>query len=649
MRRLLTWASVGVGGVTVLVTLAILLIPSLVNLERYRTLLAQRAGRALGRDVSMGALRVSFWGGIGAEAQGVRVGQAAGHGAEPFLAAEALRVRVQLLPLLRGQIKVTSADLERPRIRLVRGADGRWGVDDLLRGHPPPGQSKPPTDPPRPGKAPLVGGLLLSEVTVRQGEITIVEHPEQPERHLTLADVALTARQDTPGDPIDVTSRARLAGMAKGHVEVALQLRPGDKEGPGADGTVSFTGVEATDWGRWFPGGPAGPMVSGSVSGDVRLAGFWAHTTFAGSVDLTPTVIRIGTTFQKPAGEKARITFAGTRETTAVRVLKLTATCRDTTLEGTVYLPDMSGRRVSFTAASPRIDLDRLLAMPTKQTRTFLGVAWAASAPRSVGSTAVPPGVGVQGRLKIGELAYHGLMWNTVEADVRYEDGIIRLPDFRASFARGRLRGHGEVDLRPSTPRMAFTSRLEKAATEPLVKALSKGSWTLQSGLDFDGHVEFTGLALAEILGSAAGTGSVQLVSGRLIDYRPLDRLAELAAPILAAQGVRVRLNEFDRVSGHYRVENGILRTTDLVLSKSEGTVTAAGALGLLDSSLDFDVVAKFGRATIEAKVTGTTEQPIVILKLSRLQRRIENELDKVLPEGQSRGLKELFRGLFRQ
>jgi len=123
--------------------------------------------------------------------------------------------------------------------------------------------------------------------------------------------------------------------------------------------------------------------------------------------------------------------------------------------------------------------------------------------------------------------------------------------------------------------------------------------------------VEFTGVALPDVLGSAAGSGSVQLRNGRLTDYRPLDRLAELVAPVLAAQGLRVRLNEFDHVSGHYTVDKGVLRTTDLTLTKPEGTVTAVGTLGLLDSALDFDVVAKFGRSTIEAKVTGTTAQPI--------------------------------------
>jgi hypothetical protein len=71
------------------------------------------------------------------------------------------------------------------------------------------------------------------------------------------------------------------------------------------------------------------------------------------------------------------------------------------------------------------------------------------------------------------------------------------------------------------------------------------------------------------------------------------------------------------------------------------------GSLGLLDSSLDFDVVAKLGRSTLEAKVTGTTSQPIVVPKLARLQRKIETELDKALPGEQGKSLKDLFKGLF--
>ncbi|MBI4839559.1 MAG: AsmA family protein, partial [candidate division NC10 bacterium] len=183
--RVLRWVGIGLGGILLLAVLAALLLPALVNLERYRAILANRAGKALGREVTLGALRVSLWGGIGAEAKGIQIAQAAGFGSQPFLAADALQVRVQLLPLLRGQVKVSTAVLERPRIRLTHARDGRWSVDDLLKPHPAPPPTKPAPDAARPGKAPLLGGLLLSEVAVKGGEITLQDEARAPGITLT--------------------------------------------------------------------------------------------------------------------------------------------------------------------------------------------------------------------------------------------------------------------------------------------------------------------------------------------------------------------------------------------------------------------------------------------------------------------------------
>ncbi len=211
MIRLLKWGAIAVGGVVLLVVLAAAALPSLVNLERYRTVLAQRVGKTLGREVTLGVLRINLWRGIGAEVEGIQVGQAPGFGAEPLLSAEALRVRVQLLPLLQGQVKVTSAVLERPRVRLVHAQDGHWSVDDLFKSPAPQGPARPQVEGARPGKAPLLGGLVLSQLAVRNGEITLVEQAGATPLSVTLGDVDLTLRQSSPSEPIELRSRARLA------------------------------------------------------------------------------------------------------------------------------------------------------------------------------------------------------------------------------------------------------------------------------------------------------------------------------------------------------------------------------------------------------------------------------------------------------
>jgi len=643
LSRVVKWVAVGVGAVLVLAVLAALVLPSLVNLERYRGALASRASKALGREVKLGDLRVSLWGGIGAEAKGIQIAEAPGLGAEPFLSAEALRVRVQLFPLLRGQVKVSSAVLERPRIRLTHTRDGRWSVEDLLGTHAAPSPPKPSGEAPRPGSAPMFGGLLLSEVAVRNGEVILVDQSRSPGISLSLTDLDLSLRQSGVTDPLEVRSRAKIGGTAAGRIESTARISAGDTDAPLLDGTVTLRDVEIGPWQALFLGG-GGTKLSGPLSAEVKVTGPVTQAAFAGNLNLKAVAIQVGEAFRKAAGEDASLRFEGQRQQQEVHFRKLVLTLKDMTLEGSARLPDIATPRVTFTATAGTLDLDRLLAPPAAR-KTWLAPA--------VAHAAVPPaapqgtGFAAQGRITIGDLRFRGLALTAVQTDVRYQDGLVQLPDLRANFMNGKLTAKGELDLRPKVPRVVLTSRLDNVATEPLGKALALGTWTLRGVLNFDGTVTFVGFSSAEILGSAAGGGSLLLKDGHFVGYKPLVRLSEVIIPILATQGVRVRLDEFEQVSGHYSLDKGVLRTKDLTLTKAEGTVMAAGSLGLLDSSLNFDVAAKLGRVTVEAKVTGTTSQPIVVPKLGRLQRRIETELDKALPDQQGKGLKEIFKGLF--
>jgi hypothetical protein len=47
------------------------------------------------------------------------------------------------------------------------------------------------------------------------------------------------------------------------------------------------------------------------------------------------------------------------------------------------------------------------------------------------------------------------------------------------------------------------------------------------------------------------------------------------------------------------------------------------------------------------AKLTGTTREPIVVVKLDKVQQKIEREIDKALPGEKGKNLKEIFKGLF--
>lgn len=645
MGRVLKWAGIGVAGLLVLAVLAALFLPTLLNLERYRTLLAGRIGKALGREVALGTLHVSLWRGLGAEATGVRIAQAPGQGDEPFLTAEALRVHVQRLPLLKGQVKVASLTLERPRIRLLRHADGRWSLDDLWRTSPAPAPSRPSPEAPRAGKGPPSAAVLLEAVAIRNGEILLAE-PGRPQG-IRLTGLQATARQTSLLDPIEVQARASLAEPEGGTIAATGHLRPTDPEGASLDLTVTFTGLKAAAWQSALQAEPGRVSLSGTLAGEVKFSGTPERLAFVGQVNLARMGIGIGPWFEKAAGEAASLDLQGRREAAGLTLPAWRLRMKETTLEGNARIPDLAHPSLVFTAASDVVDLDRLLRQP-RRAGAWLSPASAWAVP--VPADPAPRGaLSAAGSLRVGSLRHAGLLWQGVEADLRYQGGLLRARRITAGLLGGTVRAEGEVDFRSRNPRVHLTSHLEEIPTEPLVMALGLGPWTLRSQLTLDGQVSFVGFTLPEILGSAAGGGTLRLGEGRVVNYRPLERLSEVLAPILAAQGVgRVRLHEFAGLTGTYTLDNGILRSRDLTLIKTEGSITMSGALGMLDRALDADVVARLGRATVEAKLAGTTDRPIVVPKLGRLQRRPGAAAAPESSEERGKSLQDLFKRFFR-
>ncbi len=648
MIRLLKWLGIGIGGLVLLVVLAALILPSLINLERYRSALAGRAGRALGREVTLGDLRFSLWDGLGAEARDIKIAQAPGDGSDPFLAADALRVRVQLLPLLQGQVRVTSAVLERPRILVSRGPDGHWSVSDLFRPAPEAPAPKRQAEPPRAVKPAPLAALLLSEVGIRNGEVTLLDQSRSPAIRLTLADLDLTLRQGQSADALSVQSQARLTSPGTGRIEAVGSVFVGGTEGPTLDLSLTVRDTEASPFLQPFLGQGGAIRVTGPVAGEIRVKGDLAHTAFVGAADLQAAAIQLGESFQKSAGEEATLQFEGQRDGGGVNLPKVSLTLKGATATGSVRIPDLRAPQATFTAQAGTLDLDRLLAKPApKQAWLGVAVAHAAETQSAPPTTAGGAGFVAQGRVSVDDLRYLALSWTGVLADLRYQDGVVQLPRILASVASGRVSAKGEIDLRPKVPRVALTSQVENLATEPVVKALGLGPWTLKGTLIQDGSVSFAGTSLPEILGSANGSGYLSLRDGQINGYKPLERLADVAGPFLVSQGIQARFDDFQQLAGHYTLDKGILRTSDLTLTKSEGTVTAVGTLGLQDGSLDFDVVAKSGRNSVSAKLTGTTREPIAVIKMEKIQQQIERGIDKAFPGEKGKDLKGILKGLF--
>src|SRR5512146_3469002 len=156
-------------GIIVLVIVVLLLIalavaPSFIDVNQYRGRIEAEARQRLGRKVALGQMHLKLLP-PAFRVENASIGEDPRFGREQFAQVQELYISVKLWPLLHKDVQISSLDLRRPRIELIRNAQGVWNFSTL--GHqaeaaPPPSapskpqpqaQPQPPQSQPAPASA----------------------------------------------------------------------------------------------------------------------------------------------------------------------------------------------------------------------------------------------------------------------------------------------------------------------------------------------------------------------------------------------------------------------------------------------------------------------------------------------------------------
>jgi len=620
-----------VGAALTLFFLLLVPLAALVSLDRYKGTIQAKASSALGRKVSVGKVRLFLFGGPGAEVQGIQIADRPGFGQGPFLTAESLKLKVALLPLLKGQVKVGKALLDRPVITLVQSTDGHWNIEDLLVREKFDASSKTVPERYRPSqkakvsKVALLPTLALSELAVRKGQLVLVKvSREAGVSTRRVEEVDFVASQSSFDDPILFSAKARLREGSPSILSLEGKAHP-LVEGLDLEAILGIRG-------KAFP-----ISLAGNANMKLKARGPRDRLVFEGEADLRPLGITYKGIFNKAVGEEGRLRIRGRWEEKGLTLDDISLVLKQLQLEGSASIISLRGPKVQFSFSSPSLELDKLLAGTSSHAA---GVAWAAMVGSGT-SISSSESFAAQGKIRVTNVRWGDLVLHDLASEVLYSQETLRLRRLTASLYGGRLWADALVNLSSELPSLAGTLRLEGVRTEPFFKILKERRWSLDGTLHLASTIRLQGWAL----GSASGQGSLAIHGGRLRGYKPLERLSSALSPLVAPYGLALRLEEFDSVKGHFVLAKGFLRTEDLILSREEGELSAMGRFGLLDQSLDFDVTAKTPKAILQAKLLGTVAEPVVVPKAAHLKQRIKIELRKL---DRRKGLKDLFRSIFK-
>jgi uncharacterized protein involved in outer membrane biogenesis len=194
-----------------------------------------------------------------------------------FIQTEELSVSVKLLPLLSKSVEVDSVSLERPRVELIKNAQGVWNFASL-------GQQKPAT---APAASSSGQQFSLGELAINDGQVAITD--VQDRRPRTVYDhINFKLTDFAPSTPFNLEASVHLPGP--GNQEVTLKGKGGplSHEIPAATpfkGTLDLKSVEIGGLQKFLQS-PALVNTDGVLSGHTEIASENGKLSASGQMNL---------------------------------------------------------------------------------------------------------------------------------------------------------------------------------------------------------------------------------------------------------------------------------------------------------------------------------------------------------------------------
>ena len=519
-----------------------------------------------GREVVLrGKTKVSYYPVLGVSTGALEIANVDWSEAGPFMVADSLKVGVDLMSLIDGEVRITGLEAVNPSLLLEKAKDGRVNWKTGVEGVAPSG---------RPSGASNALALSLDRALISGGRLRYLDHASGSD--LRVDDVALDMRWPEYRGGATFALSGRMQGASRltvsGEVSDLAALIEGEEtqgkiEARADGGSVDFQGRI---------GGPAQLLV-GALKADLPDTGAFLAALGAGGVDL-------------PRGLG--------RKTTAGAELTLTEQ----------MALSLRGLRLSLDQNALSGDVEVDLAQPVPQVTAALSAGILDFSGLTEGGAAGTGGAGTEGWSKAAidasalglfngkvSLAAQGLRMAGLNfGKTRLSATVDRS---RAVVALNRLAGYSGM----VTGRFVANNR----------KGLSVGGSLTANGVEMetllrdlagitrfagqaDANVEFLGAgnSVHAIMNSLSGKGGVAMGRGTIkgIDLDSLMRKG------LATGGTTV----FDSLTASFTMENGNLYNKDLLLKLPVISATGSGRVGLGAQDIDYLFTPKTASAEVE-------------------------------------------------
>jgi AsmA protein len=211
MKKVLKWGSIVIASLVVIIIAAILIIPRVVDVQKYKPELEKKIAQASGRPFSVSDdLRLSVFPWAGISFSDLQIGNVKGFEEKDFVRIKSFEARIKLLPLLFKDIQVKKFILNEPRMVLVKNKDGSVNWELPQKTAQPKKDEKIPAGKISETSLPI-SALRVEDFSIKNGEVLWIDHTSGTRKQVS--NINLTLQEVSLDRPVQLKFSAVLDGQ----------------------------------------------------------------------------------------------------------------------------------------------------------------------------------------------------------------------------------------------------------------------------------------------------------------------------------------------------------------------------------------------------------------------------------------------------
>jgi len=671
MSKFLKWLLAIVGVVAVLLVVASIVLPMVIDPNNYKDEISAAVSKQTGRELTIGGeIKWSVFPSIGLELSDVTLGNPEGFGDQPMLDIGEAGISVKFLPLLKRQVEVGEVSMSDVSINLSRKADGKNNWEDL--GGAGAGDAAARADSGRGVDSFVVSGIEITNARVTLDDVD--QTTELKAFDLKASNIELGKPFNLQGGFSMSLQEQQLAGDVRfgGLVQSApdakrfgvsgLKLAFRGKQGAADDAVSLDVDVNANadidlSKDQATLSDFTLDLYDFAVSGDLSVSSLTTEPKFAGQLGVAafnPKKLMqdLGMEVPLTANDKALTSlqadmkFAGSADSADMQ--NLSVSFDESTFKGNLKIVNFDYPNLAFDFEIDRLNLDDYM-LPEESA----GGAVA-------GSGTDEPDLSVEafkgftggGDFRIGELIVAGLTATDVSMKMDSDGNSVRFSPINARFYGGQHEGDIRIDASGTRPLLSANHGVSAIQVEALLNDLA-GTARLQGTGDFFLQINTDLTNSSTVLGALAGDIGMSVLNGAIVGIDVVETIGAVKALLgkqseLVGESGQDQKTEFAELTMSGVFDKGILTSDDLLMQSPLLRATGKGKINLVNESIDYVLkptilgeaagqdLGELSGVPIPVKLTGNMYEPeirvdIVAALANSQKEKINQKADELI------------------